>query len=526
MTAKQPRKVLTSRQMGAVDRATIEAGIPGIILIENAAQRVVEFIARRFSPVSRQRIAVICGKGNNGGDGLAIARQLHIRFAPRYMWVVLTAPPEDLSGEAAQNLRMLRACGVQEYRDFGPEMRTATLVVDAILGTGLTGPAAGAALDAIMEVNGGFPFAKVVAVDIPSGLSGDSGNAPGEYVRADATVTFTALKVCHAVPPACDLMGELEVAPIGSTPSLYEEDALIQLALITPESIAPCFGPRPKDSNKGKFGHVLVVAGSRAKPGAAAMAGLAALHSGAGLVTVASPASALSSIAAHAPELMTEPLAETAEGEIADRAFERIADLAAKRTLIAIGPGIGTGSQTREVARRLFTEISQPMVIDADALNCLAEEGWLNNAGLPRALRVLTPHPGEMSRLTGSTIPEIQSDRTGVARSFASTRRLVLVLKGERTLIGFPDGRVWINPTGSPAMAKGGTGDILTGMVSGLLAQFPEDPDRAVAAAVYLHSLAGEIAARHQTEQTVLATDLLRYLPEGIRGITNIPHPL
>jgi NAD(P)H-hydrate epimerase len=511
--------------MGEVDRATIEAGIPGIILMENAAQRVVEYIARRYSPVSEQRIVVICGKGNNGGDGLAIARQLHIRFNPRHLWVVLMSKPEELSKlseDAARNLAMLRACGVQEYRDFGPEMRPATLIVDAILGTGLSGPAKGPALDAILEINSTFPFAKVIAVDIPSGLSGESGTPPGEYARADATVTFTAPKVCHVMPPACNLMGELEIAPIGSPPSMYENDERIKLALVTPQSIAPCFAPRPKDSNKGKFGHVLVVAGSRAKPGAAAMAGLAALRAGAGLVTVACPESALASIASHTAELMTEPLPETASGEIARAAFDRISELASKRTLIAIGPGIATNDETREVVLRLFAEVPRPMVIDADALNCLAGANWDGR----RELRVLTPHPGEMSRLTGRTIPEVQADRISSARSLAESRTVVVVLKGERTLIGFPDGRVWVNPTGSPAMAKGGTGDILTGMVSGLMGQFPDDPDRAIAAAVYLHSLAGEIAARHQTEQTVIATDLLRYLPEAVRGITNIPHPL
>jgi ADP-dependent NAD(P)H-hydrate dehydratase / NAD(P)H-hydrate epimerase len=513
--------------MGEVDRATIEAGIPGIILMENAAQRVVDYIARRFSPVSEQRIVVVCGKGNNGGDGLAIARQLHVRFNPRHLWVVLTSAPEELSADAAQNLTalnltMLRACGVQDYKDFGPEMRSATLIIDAILGTGLSGPAKGRALDAIVEINSSFPYAKVVAVDIPSGLSGESGTPPGEYVRADATVTFTAPKVCHAMPPACNLVGELEIAPIGSLPSMYENDERIKLALVTPESIAPCFAPRPRDSNKGKFGHVLVVAGSRGKPGAAAMAGLAALRAGAGLVTVACPESALASIASHSAELMTEPLPETTAGAIARSAFDRIAELAAKRTLIAIGPGIGTDDETRDVVLRLFAEAAQPMVIDADALNCLAGTTWEGS----RALRVLTPHPGEMGRLTGRTIAEVQADRISSARSLAASRKVVVILKGERTLIGFPDGRVWINPTGSPSMAKGGTGDILTGMVSGLISQFPEDSDRAIAAAVYLHSLAGEIAARHQTEQTVIATDLLRYLPEGIRGITNIPHAL
>ncbi len=397
---------------------------------------------------------------------------------------------------------------------------------DAILGTGLIGPAKGSALDAIVEINSAFPFAKVIAVDIPSGLSGESGVPPGEYVRADATVTFTAPKVCHAMPPACDLMGDLVIASIGSPASIYENDAGLQLALVTPESIAPLFAPRPRDSNKGKFGHVLVVAGSRGKPGAAAMAGLSALRAGAGLVTVACPESAVSAVSSHTAELMTEPLPETAAGEISRAAFERIMELAGKRTLVAIGPGIGTDDETRATVMRLFNELRKPMVVDADALNCLAAGEWsgINGSGINGMLRVLTPHPGEMSRLTGRSIADIQSDRIPAARAFATSRNVTVVLKGERTLIGFPDGRVWINPTGSPSMATGGTGDILTGMVSGLMGQFPHEPDLAVAAAVYLHGLAGEIAARRGTEQTVIATDLLGCLAEGIRAITNIPH--
>ncbi len=522
-----PRKVLTAHEMGEVDRATIEAGIPGLLLMENAAQAVVEYIAECFSPVSEQRIAVVCGKGNNGGDGLAIARQLHIRFHPRMLLIVLICDPAELQGDAAQNLAMLRASGIEIIRDFGPGLQLATLVIDAVLGTGLNGPAEGPALDAIREINR-LSFAKVVAVDIPSGLSGDSGALPGEYVRADATVTFTAPKVCHAMPPACDLMGDLRIAPIGSPPSLFEDDVRIRLSLVTPDSIAPLFAPREKDSNKGKFGHLLIVAGSRGKSGAAAMAALAALRSGAGLVTVACPESVLAPVAAHAPEVMTEPLPETPSGTIAHAAFDRIAELAKKCTLMAIGPGVGTEEETRDVVLRLFAEFDKPMVIDADALNCLAALGLAGSSAWSggKRLRILTPHPGEMSRLTGRSIAEIQADRISAARSLATERKVIVVLKGERTLIGFPDGRVWINPTGSPAMATGGTGDILTGMIGGLLGQFPGSVGLAIAGAVFLHGLAGEIAARHLTEQCVIATDLLRYLPEGIRGIANVPNPI
>jgi hydroxyethylthiazole kinase-like uncharacterized protein yjeF len=508
-------KVLTPQQMGEVDRATIEAGIPGLILMENAASRVVEFIAEKFSPVSEQRIVVVCGKGNNGGDGLAIARQLHVRFNPRSLRVVLVNDPAELKGEAAQNLAMLRASGLQEYRDFGPEMRVATLVIDAVLGTGLKGPASGAALDGIVEINSSFPFAKVVAVDIPSGLSGETGTPPGEYVRAWATVTFTAPKICHTMPPACNLMGELRIAPIGTSPSLFENDDRLQLSLVTRESIASLFAPRPRDSNKGTFGHVLMVAGSRGKSGAAAMSGLAALRVGAGLVTVACPESIVDAVAATHPELMTQVLSHTGS-------FNQIVKLAEHMTLVAIGPGIGTEPETAEFVKKLFADLNKPMVVDADALNCIARTDWKGG----KALRVLTPHPGEMSRLTGKSVADIQSDRTGAARAMAMERNVIVVLKGERTLIAFPDGRVWINPTGSPAMAKGGTGDILTGMIGGFLAQFPGASAQAVAAAVYLHGLAGEIAARDLTEQTVIATDLLRYLPEGIREITDVSHAL
>jgi NAD(P)H-hydrate epimerase len=325
------------------------------------------------------------------------------------------------------------------------------------------------------------------------------------------------------MPPACDLMGDLVIAPIGSPPAMYENDGRIQLALVTPESIARVFAPRPRDSNKGKFGHVLVVAGSRNKPGAAAMAGLSALRAGAGLVTVACPESALSAVSSHTAELMTEPLPETPSGEISEAAFAHIVELAGKRTLVAIGPGIGTDDETRATVMRLFNELPEPMVIDADALNCLAAGEWTGAEG---KVRVLTPHPGEMSRLAGQTIPDIQANRISCCRALATSRNVIVVLKGERTLIGFPDGRIWINPTGSPSMATGGTGDILTGMISGLMGQFPDDFDRAIAAAVYLHGLAGEIAARRSSEQTVIATDLLNCLAEGIRAITNIPHAL
>ena len=504
-------KVLTAAEMREVDRRTIEAGIPGVILMENAGQRVVEFLAARFHPLNGQRIAILCGKGNNGGDGLVIARQLHTRFRPRGLHVVLLAAPQELKGDAAANYRMLVACGCPVTDHVPPEAHCASLVVDALLGTGITGPAAGAMLEGIREINRGFPQAKVVAVDIPSGMPSDSGEAAGEFARADYTVTFTAPKVAHAMPPNCDHVGELVVGAIGSPPELYGE---AQLSLIAPGMFCELLAPRPPSGHKGTFGHVLVIGGSRGKTGAPAMAGLAALRAGAGLVTVASATSAIAEIAAHAPELMTEPLPETESGSIAANA--NLAAIAEGKSVIAMGPGLGRHPEVKALVAAATGAFDQPMVLDADAL---VPDARVVDA-LPSRIRVLTPHPGEMARLTGKTAQEIQLDRIAHARAYATSHGVTLVLKGQRTVLAFRDGRVWINPTGTPAMGTGGTGDILTGMIAGLLAQFPQHADLAIAAALYLHGLAGELGAQALGEKCLIATDILRYLPAAISGAT------
>lgn len=504
-------KVLTAAEMREVDRRTIERGIPGVVMMENAGHRVVELLEQRFAPLASQRIAVLCGKGNNGGDGMVIARQLHTRVRPAALQVVLLADPAELKGEAAANYRMLEACGCPVLRAIPAEARQASLVIDALLGTGITGPAAGRMLDGIREINSGFPLAKVVAVDIPSGMLSDSGDLVGEVARADATVTFTAPKVGMVLPPNCDHVGELVVGAIGSPAELLAE---APLSLVDPPMFRALLAPRPPSGHKGTFGHVLVVAGSRGKTGAAAMTGLSALRAGAGLVTVASAVSAIPVIAGHAPEVMTEPLAETPNGSIA--ADARLDALAAGKTVIAMGPGLGTDPAIAELVRGACARCEQPMVLDADALVG-------SPSGVPGRLRVLTPHPGEMARLTGETTAGIQKDRLAAARAFASERKVTLVLKGQRTVIAFPDGRAWINPTGTPALGTGGSGDILTGLIAGFLAQFPKQPDEAVAAAVYLHGLAGQIGARALGEQTLIATDILRYLPEALEACADVP---
>jgi hydroxyethylthiazole kinase-like uncharacterized protein yjeF len=392
-------------------------------------------------------------------------------------------------------------------------------VVDALLGTGLKGRAAGRMAELIHEINTGFPRAKVVALDIPSGLGSDTGEIDGETVKADYTVTFTAPKAGQVLPPGCDRVGELRVCPIGSPPELYEADDSIYLALVGAAQLQGMFAARPPGAHKGDFGHVMVVGGSRGKAGAAAMAGLAALRSGAGLVTVASAESAVPIIASHVAELMTEPLPETEAGSISLRAFdyERLPPLVKDKSVLAIGPGLGTHPETVAVVRKLVEEAVQPVVLDADGLNAVA------GTRLGGRKLILTPHPGEMGRLVGKSSAEVQADRAGMARGFAMKHGVTVVLKGQRTLIAFPDGRVWINPTGTPAMASGGAGDILTGLIAGLLAQFPERQDDAIAAAVYLHGLAGELAAEELGEKAVIATDLLQFLPEAMDECAGVP---
>jgi NAD(P)H-hydrate epimerase len=441
-------KVLTAQQMHEADRQTIERGTPADALMERAARGVVAFLESEFTPLARQRVVIFCGQGNNGGDGLMVGRLLKTRVASLQVVRVTDTP--------------------------GPVDRDASIVIDALLGTGWREPVEGRYADLIRSINEDFPRAKTVAVDLPSAMR----------VRADYTVTFAAPKAEMLLSERAGNAGKLIVADIGIPADLTESD----LELSEARDFAPLFSPRKRDSNKGDFGHVLVVGGAPGKTGAAAMSGLAALRMGAGLVTVA-----CSDPSRLAPELMTQPL-------------DRIS--LEKMTVLAIGPGLG---MNRELVARLMQEAAFPTVIDADALNSIAGTDFRGRG----VETVLTPHPGEMARLTAEKV----TDRMATARGFATQRNVCLVLKGFRTLIAFPDGKVWINPTGSPSMAKGGTGDILTGLIAGMVAQFPRDIPTAVRAAVWLHGRAGEIAAAELTEQCVLATDLLTYLPPAIREI-------
>lgn len=484
-------KILTAAEMREVDRQTIELGIPGPILMENAGHRVVEFLEKRFAPLEQKRVVILCGIGNNGGDGYVVARQLWTRFRLRSLHVVAVLGDED-----SEPRRMLTACGCPVATEITDEMRIASLVVDAVLGTGISGAAHGRALDAIRAINTRFPLAQVVAVDVPSGMYTDGGFSEGEIARADATVTFTAPKLCHVFSPNCEQLGVLHIAAIGSPVSLMDS---ILLKRTGREDCRPLLAPRVSDSNKGMYGHVLVVGGSPGKTGAAEMTSLAALRAGAGLVTVSTSANRY-----ERPELMLQPL--PANWEELERSAERM-------DVIAIGPGLGTSPETVALVRAAVTHAKQPMVIDADGLNALAGYQWRSDG-----VRILTPHPGEMSRLMGTSVADVQKRRVEVAREYAAAHHCFLVLKGNRTIIAAPEGSVWINPTGSPAMATGGTGDILTGMIAGFLAQFPDHAEEATVTAVWLHGRSGELGAQALGEKSLLATDLLTYLPEAIEG--------
>jgi len=489
-------KILTAAEMREVDRLTIERGIPGLILMESAASRVVDVLRETFSPLNVQRVVVVCGKGNNGGDGFAVARQLFIRNLCGQLTVWELFDREHLSADAKANRQMLSACGCPIVRELPADAKLATVVVDAVLGTGLTGPATGPALDAINIMNKGFPLARTLAVDIPSGLPSDSTSTTGEFVKTDITVTFTSAKRSQCLSPSYEWMGKLVVVPIGTPAELLESCKLNQT---TRDDIRHLFAKRLRNSNKGLYGHVLVAGGSVGKIGAPVMSGLAAYRSGAGLVTVAFPGNG-----ATPPELMTEPL----------RDAQQILQLLAKMTVLAIGPGLGSGDEIVRLVKMVYERAELPAVVDADALNALA-------GSLPRTtrVRILTPHPGEMGRLSGKSAKEVQADRLAIAQQFAAKSGAAVVLKGDRTIIAFPDGETWINPTGSPALAKGGTGDILTGIVAGMVAQHPRDWRRAVVAAVWLHGRAGELAGAHWGEESTLATDLLPYLPEAMNEV-------
>jgi hydroxyethylthiazole kinase-like uncharacterized protein yjeF len=501
------------------ERAIRELGIPGATLMENAGRGAAEAIQEALGalglPRRGARVVVVCGKGGNGGDGFVVARWLKRRG--HRVQVFLLARPEELRGDAALKLREmqrsgLRARAVADGAALRAALGQAQLVVDALLGTGARGRPAPSVAAAIEAVNGsGRP---VVALDVPSGLPMDG--PPGEWpvVRAVLTLTFAGLKRGLVAGPGVLQAGRVVVVDIGVPASELQRG--VTTFVLGPEDVRARIPPRARETHKGSYGHLLVVAGSLGKTGAAALAARGAMRAGAGLVTVATATSAQPIVAALLLEAMSEPVAETEAKTIALEGFAVLRDLAARRDAITLGPGLGLDAGTQALARRLVLECPQPMVVDADGLTALV--GHLEGLRGAPGPRCLTPHPGEMARLLGATVAEVQRDRFATVRQFATAHRVTVVLKGAGSLIGLPDGRVLVNPTGNPGMASGGTGDVLAGVLGAFLARgLPAEA--ALPAAVYLHGLAGDVAAERVGQEALIASDVIEALPEAFRRI-------
>jgi ADP-dependent NAD(P)H-hydrate dehydratase / NAD(P)H-hydrate epimerase len=520
-------EILTGEQMRRVDRRAIETlGIPGLLLMESAGRAIAEALLADFPDARARGVLVLSGKGNNGGDGLVTARFL--ARAGLVPTVVLLADGKELSGDAATNLRAARASGLtvieapdaaawERHRaglsDRGP------IVLDALLGTGVRGGARGPVARIIDDLN--RTRATIVSVDLPSGLDADSSRVEGPAVKATRTYTLCRPKIPLVLDPAASFAGGWKVLPIG-IPDGAVADEKPDLEWLDAAAMRGALPARTAGAHKGTYGHLLAVAGSRGKAGAAALVARGALRTGVGLVTVATPVSALPVVAALQAELMTEPLEETTSGAISSAAAARVLELLASRDALALGPGLGTERSTREMVQEVLVARRCPAVVDADGLNLLAAggQGELAAAGSNGAPWILTPHPGEAARLLGSSTAAVQEDRLGAARRLADAARAVVVLKGHRTVIAAPGGPASINASGNPGMATAGSGDVLTGIVGALLARGLE-PVGACRIAVFVHGDAGDRAAASRGQEGMIAADLLDRLPEALVALGN-----
>lgn len=500
--------LLTSEQMRALDAHAInEIGIPGIVLMENAALAVIDVIDERFGDIEWMTIAIVCGPGNNGGDGFAIARQLHLRGAD--VDVFLLSDPQQLQGDALTNYKLLEPLGVTAFLvDKADELDFSEydLIVDAIFGTGSTRAPDGVYEGTIRAINDSP--SNVIAVDCPSGVDASTGAVPGEAIWADATVTFQYAKTGLLLPPGKACSGDVVIAPI-SIPR--EPEVLEQVGFGLPEDddIADLLPPRALDAHKGDFGKLLIIAGSRGMSGAARLAAYAALRMGVGLVKVATPESVRPEVAAFAPEIMTIGLPETAHGTIAASAIERLKDELKWADAVAVGPGLGQDAETASFLNALFPHVER-LIVDADGLNLIAAHKLISK--LP-ADTILTPHPGEFSRLIGEDY-ESFTERAEAARGFAADNNLVVLLKGAPTITFARELPAVVNPTGNPGLATAGSGDVLTGMVSALLAQGLDSYSAAFAAA-YLHGRAADIAIEEYGEASMISGDVIDFLPDA-----------
>jgi NAD(P)H-hydrate epimerase len=514
-------RVLNTQQMREADRRTIDdIGIPAIVLMENAGRQAVAAMEAAFDDLPTSHVGVLCGRGNNGGDGFVVARTLVQRGVETS--VFLLGGVADVRGDARTNLEVLGRIGLtvveitnaQEWELHFSEISRCDLLVDAILGTGFHGQLNGLLETVVADVNGlGVP---VVAIDLPTGVSADTADVAGEAIEASMTVTLAAPKIPLILPPADTHSGDLVIADIGIPLPLLDDVEGPYIELLTRERMREIVPARAADSHKGDFGRVLVIAGSLGRSGAAHLAALGALRSGAGLVTIATPRSCVPIVAAMAAEYMTEPLEETASGTVDYAALDRILEF--KADVIAVGPGLGQAPGTAAFVHGLVERAGVPLVLDADALNAFVGDPD-RLVGRDGVDVVITPHPGEMARLINRTIEDVQRDRLDVARDFASGHRLHVILKGHRTIIAGPDNRAFVNLTGNSGMATGGTGDLLTGMIAAWFAQLL-DAEAACKLAVYLHGSAGDLAEADEGEVALVAGDVAARLGDAVMELT------
>lgn len=505
--------ILNKEQMQEADRITItEYGVPSIVLMENAALSVVKIISEKFSDI--EDIAILCGKGNNGGDGLAVAR--HLFNKGYHVKVYLFAKINELKGDAKINLSICQKMGVEiktvptekAFYEIFPELFDFPLIVDGLFGTGLEKPLDGFWATVVETINT-LPSV-ILSIDIPSGLNSSRWEVTGPAIKAHTTVTFGAYKIAHIFPPASNYCGRVHLFDIGIPKELLSN--LSKIYLSNKNLISSFLPPRKMDSHKGNFGHLVIVAGSKEKPGALSMACLGALRSGVGLVTAASVEDSLKVLHQHSYEAMGLLLDQTPEGTIALSSLPKILKFLEDKDCLVLGPGLSTNEETQEFIRRLVLNTSIPLVLDADGLNAFSKDLKILKARSGE--KVLTPHPGELSRLLDIPLEEIKKDRLKYAKEAVKMTDSYVVLKGHLTLCACLNDIVWVNPTGNPGMATGGTGDVLSGMVGSFLAQ-KIDGFRAVPLAVYLHGLAGDLAAKKKGEEALIPRDLIEEIPES-----------
>lgn len=508
-------KIATAKQIRNIDRRAIrEFGIPGPVLMENAASAIVFEMERFFEGLDGVKVGILCGKGNNGGDGLALARRLRVRGVP--VRVCLLASFAALKGEAKLNLAILRKMDVEIAPNasspvIAEMIAWSDVLVDAMLGVGLSSPLKGNYAVAAKLMNmAGRP---VVAVDLPTGVNADTGEVMGVAVRADLTVTMVLPKRGLVLYPGASFAGQVRVADIGIPQEIIEKEH-IHVGLLEHGLAWGLTGERDRDAHKGDFGHLMVIAGSLGKAGAAVMAAQGALRTGAGLVSVAAPMGLIPVIQQQVMEAMCIPAGESVDGTLGMGSENELLKASGGMTACAIGPGLTTHYETVQVIKNLVQRMSLPLVIDADGVNALAGSADLLKKA--KAPVVMTPHPGEMARLLGVSTDEVQKDRIGIASDFAAKFGVTVALKGAGTVIATPRGEVFINTTGNPGMASGGTGDVLTGMIGGLLAQ-GYGPTEAACLAVYLHGLAGDLAAEEKGEAGMTAGDVIGKIPEAMK---------